>query len=118
MQPLYAKLLEADAIVLGTPIYYWGPSAQLKAFVDRWYAIDQQGLREPLQGKPTMLVCAFADDDVQTARFAVGMMSTAAHWLKMDWREPLLAIAGERGAVAANPVLMREAFEAGRRLAI
>lgn len=117
MQALYGTLLQADAIVLGTPIYYWGPSAQLKTFVDRWYAIDQEGLREPLAGKPVQLVCAFADDDLATARYAVGMLQTSVNWLKMAWREPLLAIAGARGEVAQNEALMRSAYQAGSQLA-
>lgn len=29
---------EADAIVFGTPVYWWGMSAQLKAVIDKMYA--------------------------------------------------------------------------------
>lgn len=35
MQPLYDKLLAADAIILGSPVYYGGPSALCKAFMER-----------------------------------------------------------------------------------
>ena len=38
MQELYGKIFAADALILGTPVYWWGPSAQLKMFIDRWYA--------------------------------------------------------------------------------
>lgn len=36
MDVLNPKLLEADVIVIATPIYYWGISSQLKAVIDRW----------------------------------------------------------------------------------
>jgi multimeric flavodoxin WrbA len=35
MQPLYGRLLWADVIVLGTPVYFGAPSALAKAFMER-----------------------------------------------------------------------------------
>jgi multimeric flavodoxin WrbA len=35
MQLMYSKLFEADYIVLASPIYFGGVSAQLKPFIDR-----------------------------------------------------------------------------------
>jgi multimeric flavodoxin WrbA len=117
MQALYETMLSADVLVLGTPIYYWGPSAQLKTFVDRWYAIDQEGLREGLAGKTVQLVCAFADSDLQTARYAIGMLETSVRWLQMQWREPLLGVAWKRGEIRENQALLGQAYNIGRDLA-
>lgn len=117
MQPLYDKLLEADVIVLGTPIYFWGPSAQAKAFVDRWYAMDQEGIREKLAGKAFLLVCAFADSDPKTASPTVNMMRTAAEYLDMKFHEPLLGSScWEKKDAAANAELMKRAFAIGAEL--
>jgi hypothetical protein len=38
MQALYPQLKAADVIVLASPIYYFTITAQIKAFIDRWYA--------------------------------------------------------------------------------
>jgi multimeric flavodoxin WrbA len=38
MVPLYEKVDAADRLFLVTPIYFYGPSAQCKAFVDRFQA--------------------------------------------------------------------------------
>jgi multimeric flavodoxin WrbA len=35
MQELYPKLLAADGIIIGTPIYYYAMTAQTKTFIDR-----------------------------------------------------------------------------------
>jgi len=43
MQPLYEKLLEADGIVFGSPIYTYGMTAQAKAIIDRIFALNQPG---------------------------------------------------------------------------
>ena len=40
MDELYPKLREADLIAFVTPLYYQGPSAQLKAPLDRFHGID------------------------------------------------------------------------------
>ena len=31
------KLAEADAVIIGTPVYYAGPNGQLHSFLDRWF---------------------------------------------------------------------------------
>ncbi len=40
MRPLYDAVLRADALVLATPIYWYGPSGRLKDFVDRLTALE------------------------------------------------------------------------------
>ena len=34
MQALLEKMERSQAWVLGTPVYWWGPTAQFKAFLD------------------------------------------------------------------------------------
>jgi multimeric flavodoxin WrbA len=41
MQELYSKLLEADGIIFGTPVYFWDMTAQAKAVIDRTYAFNR-----------------------------------------------------------------------------
>ena len=36
------KIAEADAVIFGTPVYWWGMSAQLKMVVDKFYSQDSQ----------------------------------------------------------------------------
>lgn len=117
MQPLYDKLLDADVIILGTPIYFWGPSAQMKLFLDRWYALGQKGVREKLAGKRLLLVCAFADTDPVTAAPTVQLVRTGAEWFNMVFLPPLLVTASERGEVANKPEIMEKAYQIGRELA-
>ena len=39
MIPLYDELEKADMVVLASPIYFWNITAQLKAVIDRMYAL-------------------------------------------------------------------------------
>jgi multimeric flavodoxin WrbA len=40
MQKIYPLLLEADAIVIGSPTYFYNVTAAMKAFIDRCYCFD------------------------------------------------------------------------------
>ena len=40
MQPLYKDIIDADTIVIVSPIYWWQVTAQTKLFIDRLYALD------------------------------------------------------------------------------
>lgn len=35
MQPMYGKMEQSDVLIFGTPIYWFGPSAQMKMMIDR-----------------------------------------------------------------------------------
>ncbi len=39
MQDIYQKIVAADVVVLASPIYYYTWTAQLKAVIDRTYAL-------------------------------------------------------------------------------
>ena len=40
MNELYSKMVDADGIVFGTPIYYYGMTAQAKAVIDRTFSLN------------------------------------------------------------------------------
>jgi len=39
MQKVYKKMLAADGIILGSPVYFWSVSGQAKTLMDRTYAL-------------------------------------------------------------------------------
>ena len=43
MTPLYGKLLESGGIVFGTPVYFYGMTAQAKAIIDRTISMNSPG---------------------------------------------------------------------------
>ena len=40
MQKIYPEILESDAIILGSPAYFYNVSADMKAFIDRCYCFE------------------------------------------------------------------------------
>ncbi len=60
MELIWEKLIHADMIVLVTPVYYFGMSAQLKKVIDRFYAINEELRSKP---KKAVLLATCADDE-------------------------------------------------------
>jgi multimeric flavodoxin WrbA len=51
MQIAYKQIQEADAFILGSPVYMWQMSAQTKLFTDRLYANFMTGFPEKIWDK-------------------------------------------------------------------
>lgn len=44
---IIGQLQIADAIVFGTPVYWWGMTAQMKALIDKMYSFQSVGFKVP-----------------------------------------------------------------------
>jgi hypothetical protein len=98
--------------VLGTPVYYWGPTAQFKAFVDRWYGA---GRIVTFNDKRVILTIPLGSGDVRDARHTVGMIEEALAWQKSKLVATILAPGVmDRGAVRDHPDVLAAARQAGR----
>ena len=118
MQPLYAKLLAADALVLASPIYWFTYSAQLKTCIDRWYALWNYQ-RDAFKNKPIGILLTYGDTDVYTsgAINAIHTFETMFRFLQariVGWVYGSLSDAGD---AEKHPELMQQARQLGERLA-
>ena len=74
MAVLLEKMAESHVWVFGTPLYWWGPTAQFKAFMDRWYSAEGS----MFQGQRVILVIPFAaGSGSEGIRHIVGMFETS-----------------------------------------
>ena len=109
------KMEKADAWILGTPVYWFGPTAQIKAFIDRWY----QPLHRKFKGKRVIVVVPLGDSNEKTAHHTVGMITASLNFLNIKISKILLAPGiNRRGVVRENTSLLNEAYEAGKNLII
>ena len=112
LPPLLEQMERSQVWVLGTPVYYWGPSAQFKAFVDRWYGADKSAT---FRGKRVTLVIPLGSGDAHDARHAVGMLQDALAWQESELFATVVANGVlERGVVRERPDLLAAARRAGR----
>ena len=54
MAPWYARIKEADAVVLGSPVYFDSPNATMLAFLERFFGYRRA--RNTIKGKPFVLI--------------------------------------------------------------
>lgn len=123
MQEVYARLVESDGVIFGSPVYFWGLSAQAKAIIDRTYLFRRnRELRNKVAG--AVLVArgggaSFAFSSL-TAFFNLQMMILArsigprtAEELLAE-RMMVIAYADKRGDVRENEKAMLQAQALGR----
>jgi len=103
MTVVYDKLLEADLWVIATPVYWWGPAAQTKAAIDRFYCLCYGQNPQRIKGKKMVLITACADPVKDATPYVYGMMRESCHFLKMAWAGELAVQAGPKGEVAKKP---------------
>jgi multimeric flavodoxin WrbA len=112
MANLYSKLEEADVIVFGTPLYWYGPSAKMKLLVDRLRPFIAS---KKLRGKKAVLVVP-SEEGAEACNLTVGMFSLSFKYLEMDLVSVLLPKASEKAEVKTQPQTLNEAFEIGKNL--
>jgi multimeric flavodoxin WrbA len=118
MQSLYPKLIEADAIVLASPIYWFTYTAQLKLCIDRWYGL-WNARKDFLRGKPIGIVLAYGDTDLYTSGGinAIHTFETMFCFLKAPIVGMVYGSLSDPGDAEKNPDLMQSAYDLGKKLA-
>ncbi len=107
MAVLLPKLLEANGIVFGTPVYFYLLSGLLKNFLDRTVPIWPL-----LKGKRAAGV-AVAEDGIGKA---LENLRTYTDLCRMPWVGEVSALATKPGEVASNEAVAVSLAELGRRM--
>ena len=125
MGKIYPKLLEADIIILTSPIFFYGVTAWAKALIDRSQAFWARKylLKDPSLGKEGKKRKGFFisvgatkgpkvfDGAIQTVKYFFDV-------LNVEYVGELVFRNVEaKGDILKHPEALQQAFEAGRRLA-
>ncbi len=105
-------IVDADAVVFATPMYYFGISAQLKAVIDRFYAINGQIHRQ----KKSVLLMTYADTGMAKAEPIIKHYEVLLNYL--GWQNAGMVIASGVWPVGAvnRTEYPRKAYELGLSL--
>jgi multimeric flavodoxin WrbA len=108
-------MFESDVWILGTPVYWWGPTAQFKAFVDRWYSVND---RSKFKGKEVIIVIPSGGSGEHYYGPTKDMLERTIPYLGMTHVRTILAQGiGRKGAVEKHPTLLDSARQTGRDIA-
>ncbi len=118
MNRLYPKIIESDGIVFGTPVYWYGPTALMKGFIDRFVYFNCPENRKKIRGKPAVLAVPFEEEDPQAAALLKASFEKSLVYLEMNLIGTILVPGvSQKGEILEKVDLLGEAYELGRRLA-
>lgn len=118
MKTLYPKIIGCDALILGTPVYWYGPTAIMKCFIDRFVYFNCPANRKKIKGKTAVIAVPFEDKTLETADLVLQFFEKSLGYLEMELTEKIL-IPGvtKRGEVRSRKRVMDQCCKLGRRLA-
>jgi multimeric flavodoxin WrbA len=116
MNAVYPKLAASDVIVFGTPVYWYGPTALMKAFIDRFVYFNCPENRPQVRGKSALLAVPFEEDSLQTADLVIGLFEKSLAYLEMTLAGRIIVPgASRKGDVLAKTESLQQAYELGRQ---
>lgn len=106
MDKIYPAFKEADIVVFASPMYFWSFSAQLKAAIDRSFAVTELNpdYRPPYK-ECMMLMVAEGNSEANSAPVKDYYASLLSH---LGWKDLGMVIAGgvmSVGEIAGHPAL-------------
>ena len=124
MEKIYPKLLEADVVILASPIFFYGVTASAKALIDRSQALWARKylLKDPSLGKEGKKRKGFfiSLGATKGQKIFEGAILTVKYFFDVfnaEYVGELLFRGVEaKGDILRHPEALQQAFEAGRRL--
>ena len=100
MMPLLELMNSSQVWVLGTPIYWWGPSAQMKTFIDRWYGARHSRF----QKRNVILTLPLGGGNERYAQPTIDMFKHIMNYLNMNHFATIVAPGVYRRGVISEKV--------------
>lgn len=112
MAPLFEEILNADLIVLATPIYYWGMAAQLKKVWERLFETDYARYK----GKSLAIIATGGGDSKKDsgADLVEAQFKNICDYMGMRFKG--LIFASSQTPVSKNKKALAQAEKAGARI--
>lgn len=112
MRAVADRMRAASIWVLGTPVYLFSPTAQFKAFLDRWIGVPE----DVFAAKGAILVVPFAASSPEIGEPTLETLRRVLQFRSMEHLDSIPAPGlHDAGAVADKPEYLAAAYEAGRR---
>lgn len=116
MQKIYTQILESDCLILGTPIYWLGATAQMKTFIDRWCAFLDVNHNTKLKGKSAVIITVCGAPETSMTDFAVQTFEKMFGFIGIELKGKITTSAREKADILKNQAVMEEAFSIGAGL--
>jgi len=112
MQEIYLKLLEADGIIWGTPVYFFDVTAQAKILIDRSYVLHADSKLTNKVGGIISVASSLGHQNVFNLFYS---LFAAHHMLAADF---VYGYAREKGDIRKDRHAMKAAGELGKQVVL
>jgi len=118
MNALYPKIIQSDVIIFGTPVYWYGPAALMKGFIDRFVYFNCPENRQAIKSKSAVLAIPFQETDPETVAPLLTFFQKSLEYLQMKLVAKII-VPGvtEKGEILKKADRLQEARAVGRGLA-
>jgi multimeric flavodoxin WrbA len=118
MVAIYPKIIDSDVLVLGTPVYWYAPSALMKAFIDRMVFFNCPENRGKIRGKKAATAIPFEDETPETADLLSKFFELSFAYLELELVAQLIVPGvSAKGDVLAKEAVLKSAYDLGKSLA-
>ncbi|MBI2859890.1 MAG: flavodoxin family protein [Chloroflexi bacterium] len=122
MDDIYPRLLDADVVIVASPLFFYGVSAQLKALIDRcqalwarWHVLKWP---RPDGGRKGAFIAVGATKGGKLFEGSVLTMKYFFQTIGVSYADELLVRGVDlRAEIKQHPQTLAEAFQLGQRLA-
>ena len=117
MHLLYEVISGSDVLLFATPVYWYGPTALMKAFIDRLVPFNRPQGRPLVKGKGAIVVVAYEEEGPTPAEPLLRMFELSFNYLEVRWIDRIVvAGVGPKGAILQKPDALGRAYQIGQRL--
>jgi len=117
MRDIYPAIIQSDVIIFGTPVYWYGPTALMKAFIDRFVYFNCPENRQKIKGLSAALAVPFEDDDIETACGVVEFFQKSLAYLEIKLLGQIIVPGvGEKGAIRSKSQYLQQAYDLGHSI--
>ena len=122
MVGIYPKLLEADVVIVASPMFFYGLTSQLKALIDRSQAlwarkyVLKQNL--PCEGRKGAFIAVGATKGQKLFDGSIYTVKYFFQAIGVEYAEELLVRGvDKKGEIIKHPSALKDAFDLGSRIA-
>ncbi len=118
MNDIYPRIAESAGIIFSTPVYWYGPTALIKGFLDRFVYFNCPENRKMIKGKPAVLAVPCEEEDPAVADLVKAMFKKSLKYLEMNLVGTIV-VPGvtKRGEIIKKQDALEEAYNLGIKLA-
>lgn len=112
MQEIYPKIDEADLILFGTPIYWFGSTGPMKNLIDRLFPYITN---KKIRGKKGLLVSPSTGGPA-SSDLLIETLKRSFRFLKMEYVGDFISKASRKAEIKENEKELKRAFDLGASL--